>query len=105
MQHTSARHSSFLATTALHLSCNPVFQVEVLFRDCRLGCETVLKVDENGRGMGKLIGYARVSTRTQDTDRQVADLLSAGVRREDLYVDHGVSGTGPTTSPRSPTPQ
>lgn len=42
--------------------------------------------------MGKLIGYARVSTRVQDTDRQVADLLAAGVRRDDLYIDHGVSG-------------
>lgn len=42
--------------------------------------------------MSKLIGYARVSTRTQDTERQIADLLAAGVRRDDLYVDHGVSG-------------
>ena len=42
--------------------------------------------------MGKLIGYARVSTRQQDADRQVSDLLSAGVRRDDLYVDSGVSG-------------
>jgi len=42
--------------------------------------------------MGKLIGYARVSTRTQSTDRQVDDLLGTGVRRDDLYVDHGVSG-------------
>lgn len=42
--------------------------------------------------MGKLIGYARVSTRGQDADRQVTDLLDAGVRRDDLYVDHGVSG-------------
>jgi DNA invertase Pin-like site-specific DNA recombinase len=40
----------------------------------------------------KLIGYARVSTRPQSTDRQVADLLSADVRRDDLYVDQGVSG-------------
>jgi DNA invertase Pin-like site-specific DNA recombinase len=40
----------------------------------------------------KLIGYARVSTRQQDTDRQQADLLAAGVRRDDLYTDHGVSG-------------
>ncbi|MEX5271785.1 recombinase family protein [Kocuria sabuli] len=42
--------------------------------------------------MGKLIGYARVSTRQQDAGRQVSDLLGAGVRRDDLYVDHGVSG-------------
>ncbi|MBF4595801.1 recombinase family protein [Curtobacterium flaccumfaciens] len=42
--------------------------------------------------MVKLIGYARVSTRQQDTDRQEQDLLAAGVRRDDLYVDHGVSG-------------
>lgn len=41
--------------------------------------------------MGKLIGYARVSTKRQDTDRQEQDLLAAGVRRDDLYVDHGVS--------------
>jgi len=42
--------------------------------------------------MAKLIGYARVSTRDQSTDRQEVDLLAAGVRRDDLYVDHGVSG-------------
>ena len=43
--------------------------------------------------MGKLIGYARVSTRQQDADRQVSDLLNAGVRRDDIYVDNGVSGS------------
>ncbi len=43
--------------------------------------------------MGKLIGYARVSTRQQDADRQVSDLLGAGVRRDDVYVDSGVSGS------------
>ncbi|TFD90807.1 recombinase family protein [Cryobacterium lactosi] len=42
--------------------------------------------------MTKLIGYARVSTRQQSTDRQAVDLLAAGVRRDDLYVDNGVSG-------------
>lgn len=42
--------------------------------------------------MGKLIGYARVSTRAQDADRQIADLMALGVRRDDLYTDHGVSG-------------
>ena len=42
--------------------------------------------------MSKLIGYARVSTRQQSTDRQQADLLAAGVRRDDLYVDQGVPG-------------
>lgn len=40
----------------------------------------------------KLIGYARVSNSGQDTDRQEQDLTAAGVRRDDLYVDHGVSG-------------
>ncbi|MGP5391942.1 recombinase family protein, partial [Glutamicibacter arilaitensis] len=28
--------------------------------------------------MTKLIGYARVSTKAQDTDRQIQDLLVAG---------------------------
>lgn len=42
--------------------------------------------------MSKLIGYARVSTTRQTTDRQEADLLAVGVRRDDLYVDRGVSG-------------
>ncbi|TQJ33507.1 recombinase family protein [Arthrobacter sp. SLBN-122] len=42
--------------------------------------------------MTKLIGYARVSTRQPSTDRQRADLLAAGVRPDDLYVDQGVSG-------------
>ena len=46
--------------------------------------------------MTKLIGYARVSTRQQSTDRQQADLLTAGVRRDDLYIDHGVSGARAT---------
>ena len=42
--------------------------------------------------MTKLIGYARVSTRQQSTDRQQLDILASGVRRDDLYVDHGISG-------------
>lgn len=42
--------------------------------------------------MNKLIGYARVSTKMRDSDRQAVDLLAAGVRKDDLYVDHGVSG-------------
>ena len=40
----------------------------------------------------KRIGYARVSTSGQDADRQVADLLAAGIRRDDLYTDRGASG-------------
>ena len=39
-----------------------------------------------------LLGYARVSTKAQDGDRQIQDLLAAGVRRDDLYTDHGLSG-------------
>jgi DNA invertase Pin-like site-specific DNA recombinase len=46
--------------------------------------------------VAKLIGYARVSTRPQSTDRQEADLVAAGVRRDDLYVDQGVSGARAT---------
>jgi DNA invertase Pin-like site-specific DNA recombinase len=46
--------------------------------------------------VAKLIGYARVSTRPQSTDRQEADLVAAGVRRDDLYVDEGVSGARAT---------
>lgn len=42
--------------------------------------------------MVKHIGYARVSTKAQDADRQVMDLVAAGVRRDDLYIDRGVSG-------------
>lgn len=42
--------------------------------------------------MTKLIGYARISTKAQDADRQIQDLLAAGVRRDDLYTDHGLSG-------------
>ena len=42
--------------------------------------------------MAKLIGYARVSTKSQATDRQIVDLIAAGVRKDDVYVDHGVSG-------------
>lgn len=39
----------------------------------------------------RLTGYARVSTRNQSTNRQQTDLIAAGVRRNDLYIDHGVS--------------
>jgi len=42
--------------------------------------------------VSKLIGYARVSTRQQSTERQEIDILASGVRRDDLYVDQGVSG-------------
>lgn len=41
----------------------------------------------------KQIGYGRVSTRRQDTQRQEDDLVAAGVRPDDLYLDFGVSGS------------
>lgn len=42
---------------------------------------------------GRLVGYARVSTNAQDETLQTEALFAAGVRRRDLYVDHGVSGS------------
>jgi DNA invertase Pin-like site-specific DNA recombinase len=47
--------------------------------------------DGLGAVMGKLIGYARVSTKQQRTDRQERGLLTAGVRQDNLYADHSVS--------------
>lgn len=44
--------------------------------------------------MKKLIGYARASTRPQDSDRQIEDLLAAGVRKDDLEP------TGDSAAPR-----
>lgn len=41
----------------------------------------------------KLIGYARVSIRGQDEGRKLAVLRTTGVRADDLYIDHGVSGS------------
>lgn len=68
------------------MSCHHVSQVPDSFADMKTACETSRSY------MGKLIGYARVSTKLQDADRQIGDLLAAGVRRDDLYTDHGVSG-------------
>lgn len=42
--------------------------------------------------MSELAEYVRGSMRTQDSDRHVADLVAADVRRDDFYVDHSVSG-------------
>jgi DNA invertase Pin-like site-specific DNA recombinase len=41
----------------------------------------------------KQIGYGRVSTRRQDIQRQEDDLVTAGVRPDDIYLDSGVSGS------------
>ncbi|TFD69804.1 recombinase family protein [Cryobacterium ruanii] len=49
--------------------------------------------------MTKLIGYARGSTCQQSTDRQQIHILAAGVRRDDLYVDHGISGAQQASRP------
>ena len=55
---------------------------------------TVWMITRPGNWPGPVpsIGYVRVSTKAQDFDRQIRDLLAAGVRRDDLYTDHGVSG-------------
>lgn len=42
---------------------------------------------------GLLIGYARVSTSEQDLATQQAALTALGVLPDDLYVDHGMTGT------------
>lgn len=42
---------------------------------------------------GLLIGYARVSTSEQDLATQQAALTAMGVLPENLYVDHGLTGT------------
>jgi DNA invertase Pin-like site-specific DNA recombinase len=47
----------------------------------------------------KLIGYARISTRQKATDGQHAELLAAGVRRDDLYIDQGSSGARAALEP------
>lgn len=39
----------------------------------------------------KLIGYARTEARREQTGEQEWGILWAGVRRDDLYVDHGAS--------------
>lgn len=41
----------------------------------------------------RLIGYGRVSTGNQFADRQNEDLLAAGVRRHDIYMDRASGGT------------
>lgn len=67
-------------------SRNHVSQVCVTLVVIKHPCETLRR-----NPISKLIGYARVSTKAQDSDRQQQDLLAAGVRRDDLYTDHGIS--------------
>lgn len=43
--------------------------------------------------MAKFVGYARVSTKGQVTDRQHTDLMAAGVPEANIYTDLGFSGS------------
>lgn len=43
--------------------------------------------------MGRLLGYARVSTDDQDVGLQVDALRGAGVAEDAIYSDEGISGT------------
>lgn len=69
---TKARISGFLLPSAILATMyrNPVTRVVY----------SSLVARRLGVVMGKLIGYARVSTRRQDADRQVEDLLAVGGR-------------------------
>lgn len=42
---------------------------------------------------GRLVGYARVSTDDQDLTAQRDALAKLGVKRERIYVDHGLTGS------------
>jgi len=46
-----------------------------------------------GRGEPLKIGYARVSTESQDPELQVAELMRLGCERSRVYQDHGLTGT------------
>jgi DNA invertase Pin-like site-specific DNA recombinase len=86
-------HTSLLKVRAgvEKVSRNYVLQPRRKIEVVEVGYETL-----GERVTSKLIGYARVSTKQQDTERQIVDLLEAGVREDDLYVDHGVSGANAT---------
>lgn len=43
--------------------------------------------------MGKIVGYARVSTQKQEIENQIKALKDAGVQPENIYCDNATSGT------------
>jgi len=47
----------------------------------------------DGRVVAILIGYARVSTDSQDLTAQRDALTELGVAQSRIYVDHGLTGT------------
>ena len=51
---------------------------------------------------GLFIGYARVSTEEQHLTAQRNGLTELGVDLERIYVDHGLTATGPACARHSP---
>ncbi|MGB8310529.1 MAG: recombinase family protein [Halobacteriota archaeon] len=58
-----------------------------------------IQIDINGRVAldWHAVGYVRVSTKDQNEDTQVYQLLAQGVPREQIFIDTAISGTIPAS--------